>query len=101
MYVAVTLTLTTETNFYNLATLLAAVEDLTLERNHAQELLIQAKSTNTGVVGVGDADIDANRRGYELTAGDSRTYRTGIQFSSLNLNSTVAGDKVNVEIITN
>jgi len=101
MYVAVTLTLTTASEFYNLATLLAAVSGLTLERNHAQELLIQAKSTNTGVVAVGDASISATRRGYELTSGDSRTYRTGLQFSSVYLNSTAAGDKVNVEAITN
>jgi len=101
MYVAVTLTLTTASEFYNLATLLAAVSGLTLERNHAQELLIQAKSTNTGVVAVGDASISATRRGYELTSGDSRTYRTGIQFKSLNMGSTVNADKINVEIITN
>jgi len=99
MYIATTLTLSTSAQ--SLWTLLTNAS-ITPDEYYARELTIQATSDNTGVVRVGDSNLNSsNRCGVELQALDSRTYRLrglGLDLRQVYVLSTQSGDKINVEV---
>jgi hypothetical protein len=77
-YFGITVTLAAANTAYHLLGLLRAIEPDCPAT--AREVLIQSPRTNAAaIIGIGDANISALRRGYVLEALDSRTYRSNLQ----------------------
>jgi hypothetical protein len=73
-----------------------------------RSLMIQAESTNTGVIYIGDITVSSTVKGATLTAGNSLTIEAPVMgqagaddldLASIYIDSSVNGDKVSVLFI--
>lgn len=99
-YVAIEVTLTNANQAYQLLSLLQAIEATC--PGAAREVILQADSTNSATVLVGDGKISASRFGYQLWPRESRTYRAeyqGVLLGNIFVFSTSAGQKLGVELM--
>jgi hypothetical protein len=77
-YFGITVTLALANTRYHLLDLLRVIDPNCPAT--ARELTIQSPRANANaIIGVGDAEITAARRAYDLEAMDSKTYRSNIQ----------------------
>ena len=101
-YVAVQITLTLADTNYNVLALVRAVEEACPAS--ARELCLESDKANDAAskIMIGDSNLSGTRYGYQLSPGDSRTYRAMVQnvpFGVLYARSASAGLKLNVEVM--
>ena len=98
-YAGIQVTLTNADEKYRLLDLLQAVDPSITDA--VFDLGIQAASTNSASVLVGDGLVSATRFAYSLSSGDARSYSRPARtfpLGSLYVRSSSAGQKLNVEV---
>ncbi len=99
-YMAAEVTLTLADTNYQLLHLLQLIEPNC--PGATREMILQADTTNSATVLIGDGKLSATRFGYQLWPRESRTYRAefqGVLLGNIFVRSTSAGQKLSVELM--